>query len=62
MKQIVKDYKVGEILMDRNPKSIAKQIESMSEKDYSIALEKARKELIWENQEQKLLSIFNNLS
>ena len=62
MKQIVKDFKVGEILMDRNPKSIAKQIESMSEKDYSIALEKARKELIWENQEQNLLSIFNNLS
>ena len=34
----------------------------MSEKDYSIAIEKARKELIWENQEQELLSIFNNLS
>lgn len=61
MKQIVLNYKVGEIVKSRNPKELATQIKRLLEKDFSTELKKAKKELVWEKQEEKLLSIFNNL-
>ena len=61
MKQIVLNYKVGEIVKSRNPKELATQIKKLLEKDFSTELKKAKKELIWEHQEEKLLSIFNHL-
>jgi glycosyltransferase involved in cell wall biosynthesis len=61
MKRIAQTYKVGEIIKDRNPKELAKQITNLFEKDFSNELKKAKKELVWENQEEKLLTIFKNL-
>lgn len=58
MKKIVTDYKVGEIIEKRTPESIANQIEIMLKNDYSKALKNAKSELIWEAQEQLLLSHF----
>ncbi len=58
MKKIVLEYKVGEIIEKRTPEAIANQIEKMLKKDYSKALIKAKSELIWEAQEQLLLSHF----
>ncbi|ARV16501.1 glycosyltransferase [Polaribacter sp. SA4-12] len=61
MKQVVQNYKVGEIVKKRNSKELALQIEKILKKDFSTELKSAKKELIWENQEEKLLTIFNNL-
>ena len=61
MKQIAIDYKVGEIVKSRNPEELAAQIKKLLEKDFSTELKKAKEELVWEKQEEKLLSIFNNL-
>ena len=61
MKQIVLDHKVGEIITERNPEKLANQIEVIIEKKYSENLNKARKELIWKIEEEKLFGIFNNL-
>ncbi|WP_075341953.1 glycosyltransferase [Tenacibaculum agarivorans] len=61
MKRIVKDYGVGEVIIDRTPKMIAKQIQQMEEKDYHEQLLKAKQELIWENEESVLLELFDNL-
>jgi len=59
MKMISINYNVGEIVRNRKPIELAKQIEKLLEKDFSDNLKKAKKELIWENQEEKLISIFN---
>ena len=60
MKQIVLNYKVGEIITNRDPKKLANQIEKILQKDFSEGLKKAKEELIWEKQEEKLLAIFKN--
>ena len=61
MKQIVTDYNVGEIIHKRTPKAIANQIEAMVTKDFTSALNKAKKELIWKHEEEKLLTLFKQL-
>ena len=61
MKQIVREYKIGEVLTSRDSKSMAKQIKEMLLKDYSSNLKKAKNKLIWEKEEKELLSVFNNL-
>ena len=58
MKSVVLNYKVGEIVTNRDPKKLADQIENLLKKDFTITLEKAKKSLIWEHQEELLLSIF----
>ena len=60
MKQIVFNYKVGEVVSDRKPKELANQITNMLKKDFSIPLKKAKQELVWGAQEEELLSIFNS--
>ncbi|ARV06428.1 hypothetical protein BTO04_06825 [Polaribacter sp. SA4-10] len=60
MKRISINYKVGEIIKNRKPTELAQQIEKLLEKDFSNELKKAKKELIWENQEEKLLTIFKD--
>ena len=60
MKKVVLDYKVGEIVVERTPKKLANQIKNILEKDYSKVLKIAKEKLIWEHQEEKLLSIFKN--
>lgn len=61
MKQIVLDYKVGEIIAERTPKNIAQQIKNIANSNYSDELKKAKETLVWKNEEAVLLSIFNNL-
>ncbi|MDB4216693.1 penicillin acylase family protein [bacterium] len=61
MKKIVTAYKVGEIVADNTPKMLAKQIEKLLEKNFSVALKAAKNDLIWEHQEQELLAIFERL-
>ena len=60
MKKIVSDYKVGEIVSNRTPKILAKQIEQILEKNFAVALKGAKKDLIWEHQAQELRAIFEN--
>ncbi len=58
MKNVVEKHDIGEIAKRRNPKALAEQIQKLIQKDFSAKLSVAKKELIWENQEQKLLDIF----
>jgi glycosyltransferase involved in cell wall biosynthesis len=59
MKQIVFDYNVGEIIENRNSEIIAKQIETLLQKNYSSSLQKAKKELTWTNEKKKLIALFS---
>ncbi|MFK8060501.1 MAG: glycosyltransferase [Polaribacter sp.] len=61
MKQIVLDYSVGEIIINREPEELAHQIKKVVNKDFSIKLKEAKEVLIWENEEQKLIKILKNL-
>ena len=64
IKNVVETYKVGEIIEDHSPKSISKGINKILTKgkeSYKVNLEKASKELIWENQESVLLSVFKSI-
>jgi len=61
MRQVITDYKVGEIISKRKPELVAKQIKNILEKDFSEKLKIAKQELIWEKQENKLVEIFNTL-
>ncbi|MEO9571308.1 MAG: glycosyltransferase [Polaribacter sp.] len=60
MKRIAIDYKVGEIVKNRNPKDLANQITNLLNKDFSAQLKIAKEKLIWEKQEEKLVEIFKN--
>lgn len=64
MKRIVLDYKIGSIIYDRNPQSIAKQIKVfLNNNQTSIKehLKKAALNLQWQKEEKVLQSIFKNL-
>lgn len=64
MKQIVLDYHVGEIIQNREPKLLAKQIQFILDKSpsyWSKNLHNARLALNWQNEEKVLDSIFRNL-
>ena len=61
MKQVVLDYKVGEIATERTPEKLALQIKKMISKEYRNQLKIAKKEFVWEKEEQKLLQIFKNV-
>jgi len=61
MKQIVTKYKVGEVVIDREPKALASQIEiilNQEEKSWKDNLKTASKELIWEREKEKLVTFF----
>ena len=60
MKKIVTQFNIGEIVIDRSPKALAKKIEGFQLKKNSKELIKAKEVLNWNSQEDKLLSIFNN--
>ena len=61
MKQIVLDYKVGEILEKRDPETLANIIKRVTKNDYSANLKSAKKILTWQSEEKKLFAIFNLL-
>mgnify|MGYP001200692396 CR=1 FL=1 len=60
MSQVVSLYKVGEIAKNREPKALANQIEELIKKDFLAKLKFAKSKLVWERQEEKLLSIFKD--
>ena len=61
MSKVISAYKVGEIVKNRTPEKLAKQIKEVLEKEYTKELKLAKTALIWEQQEEKLIAIFNNL-
>jgi glycosyltransferase involved in cell wall biosynthesis len=63
MKQVILDYQVGEIIQDRNPKILAKQIQSILDKEPNFWVENlknARLVLHWQNEEKVLERVFRN--
>lgn len=65
MQNIKNQYDVGEIIKDHQPESIAVAIRTILDKgreSYQKELERASKELCWENEEVKLLNVFEKAS
>lgn len=65
IKRIIDNYKVGEIVYNHNPVSIASKIKQMLEEDYKSKLKenlaKASSELVWENEAYILKGIMKNI-
>ena len=61
MKNIITNYNIGEIIKKREPKALASLIQQMNTKLYTKNLKEAKKELVWKNEEQILISVFENL-
>lgn len=64
IRKVVETYGVGEVIDNHSPESITKAIHIALENGkpfYQKNLEKAAKELVWENQEEVLLNIFINI-
>ena len=61
MAALVSEYKIGEVLKTRTPKGLTELILSMEKKDYSKALQKAKKELHWEQEKVKLLKLLKSV-
>jgi glycosyltransferase involved in cell wall biosynthesis len=65
MKRIINGFGVGEILISRKPRDLALQIESMMQNNQRLTwkqnLTSAAKELCWENEEEKLLKVYEKL-
>ena len=60
MKKLVETYQVGEILWERSPKSLAKLILKVISNNYTIALQKAKRELTWTKEKDKLIKLLNS--
>ena len=63
MKKIIDKYDIGEIVVNREPKLIAEQVKRMMEDEKSyhnwkINLELAARELCWQREEEKLLTLY----
>ena len=61
MKKLVETYQVGEILWERSPKSLAKLILKVISNNYTIALQKAKRELTWTKEKDKLVAYSDRL-
>lgn len=65
MKKIIKKYNVGKTINTKSPKEIATQIHNFLETKSTEKLTKnlkiAKKELCWQNEEQKIIEIFNKI-
>ncbi len=65
MINIKNQFDVGEIIKNHHPENIAKAINlilNKGRKNYQSELEKAAKILCWENEEVKLLEVFEKAS
>lgn len=65
MESIKNRFDVGEIIENHNPQSIAQAIKKVLEKgkkNYFPELEKAAEALCWENEEHKILNLFEKIS
>ena len=59
VKGIMNHYQIGELIRERTPQSIAKQIEEMSQNLSTYDFAKAKKELNWQNESQILEGVFS---
>ena len=59
VKGIMNHYQIGELIRERTPQSIAKQIEEISQNLSSYDFAKAKKELNWQNESQILEGVFS---
>jgi glycosyltransferase involved in cell wall biosynthesis len=65
MQAIVEKYEIGEMIDDHDPNHLAEKFDSMLYHENMLAfykenLEKASADLCWENEEQKLMNIFQH--
>ncbi|MFC2112607.1 glycosyltransferase [Bacteroidota bacterium] len=63
MKKVVEDYSIGQVLNEREPENLAKQVKDMMDSDelrmeWKKNLRKASSDLCWENEEGKLSDLF----
>ena len=61
MRSLIKKHPIGEILIERTPKTLAKTIINMTNISYEKELKTAKKELNWSKEKEKLISIFSKL-
>ena len=64
IKKTIEEYKVGKVIDNHNPKNIANKLQEIlneGKKTYKINLQEAAKELCWENEENKLKLIFEQI-
>ncbi len=64
MKQIIEEYNVGEVILDRRPIALANQITAMLQQNkdvYSNQLLKASNGLIWEKESKLLIELFQEI-
>ncbi len=65
MKKVIEKYNIGEIVNNRNSKTLATQIKAILQKEkksYTANLEIAANELNWEKESKKLIRVFNDLN
>ena len=60
MKALITQYGFGEVVQQRNPKALAKQIKNLPLQSYVAASRKAKKVLHWEQETKTLLAVYNN--
>lgn len=60
MKKLVEKYKVGQVLLQRTPESLAKLIKEVEQNDYVSSLENTSKELNWNQEKGKLIELVNS--
>lgn len=65
VEKIIRDYKIGELIDSHEPKHIAEKLNFMlnsedKRREWKKNLEQAAEELCWENEEGKLIEIFEN--
>ncbi|MDA9327355.1 glycosyltransferase [Flavobacteriaceae bacterium] len=61
MRSLIKKHPIGEILIERTLKTLAKTIINMTNISYEKELKTAKKELNWSKEKEKLISIFSKL-
>ena len=64
IKKTIEKYKVGKVIDNHNPKNIADKLQEIlneGKKTYKTNLQEAAKELCWENEENKLKLIFEQI-
>ena len=61
MRSLIKKHPIGEILIERTPKTLAETIINMTNISYEKELKTAKKELNWSKEKEKLISIFSKL-
>lgn len=59
MAGLVREYQVGEVLTERTPKALSELILTLSQNDYQKELAKAKKQLTWSLEKNKLTSLID---